>query len=144
MRTAIGVDLGGSHVTAGIIEEDGSIKGQHELDLEDLSFPVVTEAIATVVGKALHDAGKVTAIGIGSPGNVDPHTGVVRYSPNFGWENAPLGPTLAKRFDVPVLVGNDARCATLGEYTFGTGTGTQDFALLTLGTGIGGGIVAGG
>ncbi len=144
MRYAIGVDLGGSHVTAGIIGEDGSINGQHELDLSDLAFPAVLEALVSVIGKALTDSGKAVAIGIGSPGNIDHDDGVVRYSPNFGWENAPLGSTLAKRFDVPVKVGNDARCATLGEYAFGTGSGTKDFVLLTLGTGIGGGIVAGG
>lgn len=141
MRTAIGVDLGGSHVTAGVVTEDGVIHGQHELDLENTAFPAVIEALASVVGKAIAAADKAIAVGIGSPGNVDPHTGIVRYSPNLGWENAPLGPTLSKRFSLPVLVANDARCATLGEYTFGTGIGTKDFALLTLGTGIGGGIV---
>jgi glucokinase len=144
MRYAIGVDLGGSHVTAGIIGEDGSINGQHELDLADLAFPSVIEALVSVIGQALADVGKAVAVGIGSPGNIDHDNGVVRYSPNFGWENAPLGPTLAKRFDLPVRVANDARCATLGEYTFGTGAGTREFVLLTLGTGIGGGIVAGG
>jgi glucokinase len=144
MRTAIGVDLGGSHVTAGIIGEDGSILGQHELDLEETAFDTVVDAIASVVTKALAQAGKAIAIGVGSPGNVDPSTGIVHYSPNFGWENAPLGPTLAKRFSLPVLVANDARCATLGEYAFGTGIGTRDFVLLTIGTGIGGGVIAGG
>lgn len=144
MRTAIGVDLGGSHVTAGIVNEDGTILGQHELDLDDVAFPSVVAALETVVGKAIEAAGKVVAIGIGSPGNIDASTGMVRYSPNLGWENAPLGATLAGRFPVPVLVGNDARCATLGEYTFGTGAGTRDFALVTLGTGIGGGFVADG
>ena len=144
MRTAIGVDLGGSHVTAGIIAEDGAIKGQHELDLEDVSFPAVAQAIESVIGKALADDKDAVAVGIGSPGNIDPQTGIVRYSPNLGWVDAPLGPTLARRFGVPVFVANDARCATLGEYAFGTGIGTSDFVLLTLGTGIGGGIVAGG
>jgi glucokinase len=144
MRKAIGVDLGGSHVTAGIIGEDGKIDGQHELDIGDTSFPAVVESIGAVVKNALDDAGKAVAVGIGSPGNVDPHTGIVRYSPNFQWVDAPLGPTLSKRFSLPVLVANDARCATLGEYTFGSGAGTKNFALLTLGTGIGGGIVAGG
>ncbi|HUY40966.1 MAG TPA: ROK family protein [Candidatus Dormibacteraeota bacterium] len=144
MQTAIGVDLGGSHATAGVIDEDGTIRAQHELDLVDLSFPAVIEAVVAVIGKAQGDAGKSAPIGIGSPGNVEPQTGIVRYSPNLGWENAPLGPTLAKRLGVPVLVANDARCAALGEYTFGTGAGTQDFVLLTLGTGIGAGIVAGG
>ncbi len=84
----------------------------------------------------------VVGIGIGSPGNIDAASGAVLYSPNFGWENVPLGEALRKKFGVPVFVGNDARCATLGEYTFGTGKETKDFVLLTLGTGIGGGIVA--
>ncbi len=144
MRTAIGVDLGGSHVTAGIIREDGTIAGQHERDLDDLAFDAVIDAIDTVVRKALADVPKAVAVGIGSPGNIDPASGVVRYSPNFGWEDAPLGPALGKRLDLPVHVANDARCATLGEYAFGSGAGTQDFVLLTIGTGIGGGIVAGG
>ena len=144
MRRAIGVDLGGSHVTAGIVGEDGRIEGQHELDLADLAFPAVIEALVAVVGKAVAAAGKPVAIGIGSPGNIEPESGTVLYSPNLGWENAPLGSTLSKRFKIPVLVANDARCATLGEYAFGTGRDTRDFVLLTIGTGIGGGIVAGG
>ena len=145
MQTAIGVDLGGSHVTAGVVTDDGSIKVQHELDLTDLKFDKVVDAVVTVVQQALADAGKkVAGIGIGSPGNVEPKTGAILYSPNFGWKNAPLGETLKKRLGQEVFVGNDARCATLGEYTFGIGKGTQDFALLTLGTGIGGGFIAGG
>ena len=144
MQTAIGVDLGGSHVTAAVITEDGAIHRQHEQDLEDLRFEAVIAAIDAQVGLALRDAGNVVGIGIGSPGNIDASSGAVLYSPNFGWQNAPLGEALRKKFSVPVFVANDARCATLGEYTFGMGRNTKDFVLLTLGTGIGGGIVANG
>lgn len=144
MRTAIGVDLGGSHVTAAVVTEDGTIHQQHEKDLEELQFEKVIAALDETIGAALKDAGDATGIGIGSPGNIDAASGAVLYSPNFGWQNAPLGAALRTRFGVPVYVANDARCATLGEYTFGTGRGTKDFVLLTLGTGIGGGIVAGG
>ena len=144
MQTAIGVDLGGSHVTAAVITEDGTIHRQHEEDLEDLRFEAVIAAIDAQVGLALRDAGNVVGIGIGSPGNIDASSGAVLYSPNFGWQNAPLGEALRKKFSVPVFVANDARCATLGEYTFGMGRNTKDFVLLTLGTGIGGGIVANG
>jgi glucokinase len=142
MRTAIGVDLGGSHVTAAVVTEDGAILRQHEEDLEDLRFEAVIAALDTTIGAALRDAGNVVGIGIGSPGNIDAGSGAVLYSPNFGWENVPLGETLRAKFPVPVYVANDARCATLGEYTFGTGKLTKDFVLLTLGTGIGGGIIA--
>ena len=145
MQTAIGVDLGGSHVTASVITDDGEIHQQHEVDLEDLSFNAVIDAVVGVIEQALKDAGKDTVgIGIGSPGNIEPRSGTVVYSPNFGWSNAPLGEALRKHFAMPVFVGNDARCATLGEYVFGTGRATKNFALITLGTGIGGGFVADG
>ena len=142
MQTAIGVDLGGSHVTAAVVTEDGAIRRQHEEDLDDLKFEAVIAALDTTIGAALKDAGTVAGIGIGSPGNIDASSGAVLYSPNFGWQDAPLGEALRAKFPVPVFVANDARCATLGEYTFGTGKLTKDFVLLTLGTGIGGGIVA--
>jgi glucokinase len=143
MQTAIGVDLGGSHVTAAVITDDGQTHAKFELDLEDLTFKSVIENVTSTIERALAVAGKdVIGIGIGSPGNVEPRSGAILYSPNFGWTNAPLGETIRAHFDMPVFVGNDARCATLGEYTFGTGRGTKNFVLLTLGTGIGGGIVA--
>jgi glucokinase len=144
MKTAIGVDLGGSHVTASVVTEDGTIQHAHEQDLEDLRFEAVISALESTIGLALKDAGSIVGIGIGSPGNIDAASGAVLYSPNFGWDDEPLGETLRKKFGCPVFVANDARCATLGEYTFGTGRQTKDFVLLTLGTGIGGGIVAGG
>ena len=121
MRTAIGVDLGGSHVTAAVITEDGTIHHQHEEDLEDLKFEAVIAALDATIGMALRDAHDVVGIGIGSPGNIDAASGAVLYSPNFGWENAPLGETVRKKFGVPVFVANDARCATLGEYMFEIG-----------------------
>jgi glucokinase len=146
LRTAIGVDLGGSHVTAAVIGEDGTIHRQHEVDLEDLTFKAVSTVLISTIEQALKDpdAKEVVGIGIGSPGNIEARSGSVLYSPNFKWANVPLGETLRGHFDMPVFVGNDARCATLGEYTYGMGRGTRNFVLLTLGTGIGGGIVADG
>ena len=144
---AIGVDLGGTHVLAAVVEDDGSIRSKHEVDVEDRTFDVVLKLLETAIGGALSEAGtNVVGIGVGSPGNIDPKTGAIRYSPNFGssWEGAPLAARLRERFGIPVFVGNDARCATLGEYTYGVGRGTNDFVLITLGTGIGGGIVADG
>ncbi|MGH7329887.1 MAG: ROK family protein, partial [Polyangiaceae bacterium] len=144
---AIGVDLGGTHVMAAVVEDDGSIHSKHEIDIVDRVFSSVIKLMETAIGGALSDAGSnVAGIGIGSPGNIDATTGTIRYSPNFGttWNGAPLGARLREHFGIPVFVGNDARCATLGEYTYGVGRGTKDFVLITLGTGIGGGIVANG
>jgi glucokinase len=143
-RAAIGVDLGGSHVAAAVVEETGELHEQFEHDIEDRAPGAVLDALTDVVKCAIdstkHD---VVGIGIGSPGNIDPETGLIRYSPNFGWQNVALGARVREAFPkYRVFVGNDARCATLGEYAHGVGQGTQDFALLTLGTGIGGGFVA--
>lgn len=141
----IGVDLGGSHVLATVVE-DGKILARSERDIEDRAFESAFKTIAAVIDEAIATT-KIKAldgIGIGSPGSIDLVSGDVLYSPNFNWHDAPLGTRLRDRYDLPVFVGNDARCATLGEYTYGTGRGTRDFVLLTLGTGIGGGIVSGG
>jgi glucokinase len=143
MKT-IGVDLGGSHVMAALIDEEGKIGPQAETDIEDRTFDAVVDTVVATVRKALSDAGQreIPPIGVGSPGNVDLDTGAIRYSPNFGWSNVPLGARLSDKLGAKVLVGNDARCATLGEHTFGTGRNVANFVMLTLGTGIGGGIVA--
>ena len=145
-RAAIGVDLGGSHVLAAVVDEEGKIHDRHELDIDDRAPSAVVGALASVVKLALDGAKHdIVGIGVGSPGNVDPISGTIRYSPNFGWENVPLGQRVRDAFPkYRIFVGNDARCATLGEYVHGVGQGTQDFVLLTLGTGIGGGIVTGG
>jgi glucokinase len=145
-RGAIGVDLGGSHVMAAVVDEAGEIHARVEHDISDHT-PEVVVAMLTAAVKAAIDGSKLdlVGIGIGSPGNIDPATGMIRWSPNFGWENVPLGQRVRDAFPkLPVYVGNDARCATLGEYVHGIGQGTTNFVLLTLGTGIGGGIVAGG
>lgn len=146
VRKAIGIDLGGSHVTAGVVQEDGTICSRHEEDITDRAFEAVFAALQNVVKAALKESegSEVVGIGLGSPGNIDPRTGAVLYSPNFLWQNVPLGEHLRQAFNLPVFVANDARCATLGEYAFGSGKLTKNFVLLTLGTGIGGGIVSGG
>ena len=143
---AIGVDLGGSHVMAAVVDDAGEIHDRFERDIDDHTPAAVVDSLAAVVKSALGSTKhEIAGIGIGSPGNIDPESGTIRYSPNFGWQNVPLGSRVRDQFPKhAVFVANDARCATLGEYVHGVGQGTQHFALLRLGTGIGGGIVAGG
>jgi glucokinase len=145
-NTAIGVDLGGSHVLAALVDEAGTIVARESQDIEDHTPDVVIKQIAEVIDAVVAGAKDttITGVGLGSPGNVDLATGTIRYSPNFGWHDVPLGAKLRERTKLPVFIANDARCATLGEFTHGTGRGTKEFVLLTLGTGIGGGIVSGG
>ncbi len=139
----LGVDLGGSHVSATLVDGEGRIVDRAERGIEDRrpdpAIATICDAIDEVLGRAM---GTVEAIGLGSPGNIDVKTGTIRYSPNFGWRDVPLGKRLSDRFGIATYVANDARCATLGEHTYGAGRGVANFVLLTLGTGIGGGIVA--
>jgi glucokinase len=146
MMHAIGVDLGGSHVMATLVDESGELQNKHEIELDDHTPSVVIPQIVKVIRQAIDDAGdaKISGIGIGSPGNVDAFCGMIRYSPNFGWTDVALGEKLREEFTYPVFVANDARCATLGEYVYGAGRGSKNFVLLTLGPGIGGGIIADG
>jgi glucokinase len=141
---AVGVDLGGSHVLATLVDGDGKIVEREGHDIVDHAPDVVIATVEDAINGVLLGAkdNATAGIGVGSPGNIDVATGAVRYSPNFGWHDVPLGERLRERFKLPVFVANDARCATLAEYTHGTGRGTSNFVLLTLGTGIGGGIVA--
>jgi glucokinase len=121
----IGVDLGGSHVKAALVDAAGTIVGAHGLDVDDRSFAAVLGTILTAVRDVLTGNG-ITGqlpVGIGSPGNIDLATGTIRYSPNLFWHDAPLGERLREALHTEVFVANDARCATLG-------------------TGIGGGIVS--
>ena len=140
----IGVDLGGSHVLATVVDDNGIIIDRSEHQITDHTVAVAVGTIGAAIDDVVRRSAGIDAIGLGSPGSVDVATGTIVYSPNFGWRDVPLGPLLHERFGLPVHLANDARCATLGEYTYGAGRGTSNFVLLTLGTGIGGGIVADG
>jgi len=143
MKT-IGVDLGGSHVLATLVEDDGTITERSDRDIVDRGFDAGIATIAAAIDDVLSRTKEklVAGIGLGSPGNVDLDTGTIIYSPNFGWRDVPLGQRLRERFTLPIFIANDARCAALGEHTYGTGRNTPNFVMLTLGTGIGGGILA--
>jgi len=147
VKWAIGVDLGGTHVAAAPVDERGRVHNIYSRELESHDVKYVVAEVAKVVGKAtasLDKRAKLSGIGVGSPGNIDERTGTVRFSPNFGWHDVPLKEKLEKKLGRPIHLLNDARCATIGEYLYGVGKGARDFVLITLGTGIGGGIVANG
>jgi len=146
VKWAIGVDLGGTHVAAAPVDERGRLRNTYTRELEAHDVKYVVGEVAKVVDKAAALLGKNAkfTVGVGSPGNIEERTGIVRWSPNFGWQDVPLRDKLEKKLGHPVRLLNDARCATIGEYLYGVGKGARDFVLITLGTGIGGGIVANG
>jgi glucokinase len=101
MARAIGVDLGGTHVMAAVVDEDGTIKNRHEVDIVDHRLDAVVEAMESAINGALSDVknSSVVGIGVGSPGNIDARTGMIRWSPNFHWTNVPLGDRLPSSFN---------------------------------------------
>ncbi|MCI8304167.1 MAG: ROK family protein [Lawsonibacter sp.] len=147
----IGVDVGGTNLVAGLVEENGHI-------LNKVNSPVPREMTARQFGAELvRLAGQlcevggvapeqIEAVGIGLPGVVDNKTGLFVQNPNmpFSDKNVPLREMFHEEWDVPVFLGNDANCAAVGEYWAGAAKGCDPVVMVTLGTGIGGGMVCGG
>jgi glucokinase len=139
---AIGVDLGGTKILAGVVARDGSIVRRHERATpQDSQASVIRELEAAV--SELVD-GTVAAVGFGAPSPIDQVDGVVVECVNLPLRDFALRDHMAARFGLPVGVDNDANAAAIGEWRAGAGRGVDDLVMLTLGTGLGGGVIAGG
>jgi glucokinase len=143
-KYAIGVDLGGTSVKLGIVSQQGKIirKTAVETKAEDGPESVIAQ-IKYGINILLHkNKFKLYGIGIGSPGTVSIKNGLVENPPNFpGWKKINLGMIIKKEFHTKVYVDNDANAAAIGEMIFGAGKNIDSFVMITLGTGVGGGIV---
>jgi glucokinase len=143
----IGVDLGGTNVRSGVVSRDKKILGKDARSTRAAEGPAaVMDCMAQSVQAVLKSAGAtrkdVLAAGFGAPGPMNWQTGVVYSPPNLpGWKNVPLADEMAKRLGFPCYIDNDANVACYGEYWLGAGQGAENMCLLTLGTGVGGGIV---
>lgn len=142
----IGVDLGGTGIKAGVVNEQGEIiaKASCPTGVERGYGPVIAD-MAKLCLEALEKSGhaldEVAGIGIGIPGIQDPATGLVPFCTNLGWHQVPLVEEMHKYIDKPVFVGNDATVAGLAEAVAGVSAGASTSVFVTLGTGVGGGIV---
>lgn len=144
----IGIDLGGMSAKAAVLC-GGSLNGKVTVETSLKDTPQATaEKLAGLAYAAAEKAGiaydDITAIGIGSPGAIDSATGTVVSWTNFGWENVELARLVSEYSNKPVYVLNDANAAALGEARYGAGKKYSDSVLVTLGTGVGGGIMLGG
>lgn len=147
----VGVDLGGTNVVVGALSADGSeqytirtIPTRAELGAE-----AVVERIVGLVEEVIAETSASTGvqrkdflgIGIGSPGPLDRDKGLVIFTPNLGWRDFPLRDRIQDKVRLPALLDNDANCATFGEWWIGAARGTRHAIGLTIGTGIGGGLI---
>ena len=139
---AIGVDLGGTKILAGVVDRDGSIVRRHERATPQDSQEHVLAELEAAVAELMDDS--VGAVGFGVPSPIDQAKGVVVRCVNVPLEDAPLRDRMHERFGVPVGLDNDANAAAHGEWRAGAGRGEDDIVMLTLGTGVGGGVVSGG
>jgi glucokinase len=143
MPLAIGVDIGGTKVAAGVVDDEGTVidttrrltPGHNVRETEDVIAEVVAEL------SARHE---VSAVGIGAAGWIGADRATVLFSPHLAWRNEPLRDALAEAIGVPVVVENDANAAAWAEYRFGAARDARVAVMVTLGTGIGGGLVVSG
>jgi glucokinase len=144
----IGVDIGGTSLRAARFSGDNHIpETKTKIPTQaakgvEVVLQRIEMAIREVAGDELP---RVSTVGVAVPGPLDPHTGILLNAPNLpGWENLPLQRMLEEHVGRPVYIGNDANLAALGEWKFGAGRGHDDVLYLTISTGIGGGVIAGG
>ena len=141
----IGIDLGGTNIAAGLVSDEGEIlhRGSVPTMSERETGEIVKDMAALserIVAEYGEEMSRIKGIGIGCPGTINYETGEVVYSNNIKMEHYPLADEFKKLLDFPVKVDNDANCAALGEYTV-NGNGAGSFLFITLGTGVGAGLV---
>ncbi|MER5728727.1 ROK family glucokinase [Streptomyces sp. NPDC002138] len=141
MGLTIGVDIGGTKIAAGVVDEEGTILETYKVPTPPTADGV-TDAICAAVSEVSSNH-TIDAVGIGAAGYVDDKRATVLFAPNIDWRHEPLKDKVEQRIGLPVVVENDANCAAWGEYRFGAGQGHDDVICITLGTGLGGGIIIG-
>ncbi len=153
-----GIDLGGTNIKAGIVDGEGkllnkvSIKTRAERAMEEIIHDMGQLAVDAIMGQlavdAIKDAGlevkDIEAIGIGSPGTPDNDEGLLVYSSNLPFNKAPMRKLIREVVDLPVYIDNDANCAAMAEAVAGVGKGAKDSVTITLGTGVGAGVIING
>lgn len=146
MKYYAGIDFGGMSAKAGLFDENGNLLAKDSVKTSKEDGYAVTVAKMAQLVRALGESKKVkvSAVGIGSPGIIDGKEGVVVNWFNYGWSDKPLARDLSEKLGVPVCLTNDANAAALGEAKFGAGKNYEDSVFITLGTGVGSGIILGG
>lgn len=140
MGLTIGVDVGGTKIAGGVLDERGTILEEARVESPAQDTEAIEQAIAALVTglRGRHD---VIGVGVGAAGFIDARRAKVMFAPNLAWRDVDLKAELEEHIDVPVVVENDANAAAWGEFRFGAASDADDLLLVTVGTGVGGGIV---
>ncbi|MBE6761358.1 MAG: ROK family protein [Ruminococcaceae bacterium] len=146
MMYHLGIDLGGTNIAVGVVDENFKIVGRGKKKTNcPRPADEICDDMAAAAKMAIEDAGltidDIDTIGVGAPGSINPFTGVIAISNNLRFENVHMGEMLKERLGRDVFLENDANAAAYGEFLAGAGVGTKDMVAVTLGTGVGGGII---
>ena len=145
MGYALGIDIGGTACKGGLVAADGTLSSRSEISTRPGDGTgTVLELAETLLAKAREESVEIGAIGVGAAGFVDRRDGSISFSPNVTYENPQLAGALRDRFSLDTIVANDANAAAWGEREAGAAAGFDHVALVTLGTGVGGGFIIGG
>ena len=141
----IGIDLGGTNIKGALVSAEGEILKEHSIPTRvDLGPEAVAGRIGQIIAQLSIGEDTVGGVGVGCPGTVDDASGIVRFAANLNFVNFDLRSALRAHAALPIHLGNDANAAALGEALFGCGRGAESTIVVTLGTGVGGGVVLGG
>ena len=145
MKYAIGIDIGGTNIPVSLINDAGKIIHTIEKKTDSHDGPsAVVDMIAGAVNELskLTNGEKIIGIGLGAPGALDLNNGIILTSPNLqNWKNVPLLKMLKEKVSMAIYMDNDANCAAIGEHWIGGARGAKNAVMITLGTGVGGGII---
>jgi glucokinase len=142
-RLAVGVDIGGTKVLGALVDETGAVLAEHRVASPD-PWPEMRDATVAVIETLREEAPGIEAVGVGAAGMID-LDGVIHYAPNVpGFRRVPVRAELAAATGLPTIVDNDANTAAYAEIKIGVARGVRDALVITLGTGIGGGVIVGG
>ena len=143
-KYSVGVDLGGTNITIALVDLKGKIKNKVKISTQaDKDARYIIQTIIENIKLLVRDinCNQIIGIGIGAAGQIDHAKGMIQFSPNLHWRNIPIVKEIKKECKLPVFIDNDANVACYGEYLFGAGKGAQSIICVTLGTGVGGGII---
>jgi glucokinase len=140
-RLAWGVDVGGTDCKIGVVDAGGRVRAEAEFETPGSPETAVREIERVCTALAAEVAGGIDRLGLGVPGPLDLERGVIVHAPNLGWRDVPLRDMVADALGCPVVMDNDANAAAFGEAWVGAGRGARVLLLVTLGTGVGGGVV---
>lgn len=138
---AVGIDIGGTKIAGALVDESGQFIREARVPTPATYGDDIVNAVVALVQELIEGVDAI-GVGVAAAGFIDADRSTIVYAPNIGWRNEPLKAKLDAKLAIPVIIENDANAAGWAEFKFGAGRGTKNMAMLTIGTGVGGAIIA--